>query len=410
VSNVVSGKNGAAGIAGRNGDNNVASETGAIVNCFNRADISSADGRWFGGITGFQNALSSVNNVYDTGNLLNGYNDYAAIIGQDEGTHAYDYSAPGIPSRGSLAVPGTVVQDMTTQAFLDLLNAQSTALGFGNAWVQGSDGYPDLSYNSDPPTPSGGGGTPNNYDHVYLSNAGSDSNTGGSRGDPVRTPEKALQVASMSTVASVDIVVMNTIAIDSGQRVLGNTIVFVWDGPDSAGPMFRIESGNSLLIGGVQINGNDGRGDITVAVEVESGASFTMRNGAEVLGALTAIQNDGGDVTLNRSRTIGTDYSVYLTDAASTLTLFAGPDQTIDLNGTVYLAGGAFIAVGSEITGGITVECEEAEAGFVVAEVTGDYTAFSAADVAQFSYAGGEFGFAASSDGTQIVLAGLKKK
>jgi hypothetical protein len=412
VSNIASGKNGAGGIAGRNGDNNTATETGVIVNCFNSADITGADGRWLGGITGFQNKLSSVLNCYDTGDLLGGFNDYAPIVGQNEGTVTDTYSLEGLNSSGDLAVVGTVYSSAYMQgaAFVATLNANSAALGFGDAWLAVSGGYPDLTYNANIPDPSGGGGTPNDYEEIYLSPEGNDGYTGSTPDDPVQTLDKALEVAAMSTNPAVNLVVLDTIPIASVQRALADRLPVNWAG-DAAGPMFRVAAGGGLTMGGLLLNGNNGSADIGVAMEVAAGGALTVRNNASIGGCAVGIDvESGGALTLNRSYVSGTDYSVKLADGTSSFTLFAGPDQTITLDGTVWLGAGAYISVESALTSDITVECEDADAGILVAETAGEYAEFTSADVGRFAYPDDEYTFVLSNDNTEILLGNPIKK
>lgn len=77
--------NGYGGIAGRNGNNNTAYETGVIVNCFNTGTIgpySGSDSRWYGGIAGFENDLSSISNCYTTGTIKEGHADWYPVTGR----------------------------------------------------------------------------------------------------------------------------------------------------------------------------------------------------------------------------------------------------------------------------------------------------------------------------------------
>ncbi|MDR2295806.1 MAG: hypothetical protein LBD95_03325 [Clostridiales Family XIII bacterium] len=394
ISNVVSGKNGAGGIAGRNGDNNVATETGVIINCYNSADISSADGRWFGGIVGFQNALSSVTNCYDTGDLLGGYDDYAPIIGQDEGRSTLVYSLEELNHHGSLAVVGTIedAEYLQSGEFLDTLNANSIDLGFGDAWIQGMSGYPDLTYNAPAPSPSGGGGTPNNYSTIYLSGNGDDDNTGGTPTDPVATLEKALGVAAMSTDPDVSISVMDTITVTTGQRALAGAIPVNWTNASTTGPMFVVADDGALLIGGLLISGKSGSANIDTALIVEDGGSLTLRNNAGVQDCAVGIDVEaGGNLTLNRSSVAGTRNSVRFTaGTGGAFTLFAGPDQVITLTGTVWLYNGAQITIGSAVSSGIVVESNVPSDGLVVAWGTADYQ-LNSHDAAAVTYAGGGF-------------------
>lgn len=107
-------KDGIGGIAGRNGNNNTATESGAIVNCYNRGNISDSNGKWVGGITGFQNSLSYTKNCYSTGTVAGvGYKN--AIVGNNEGTaeHNYATSEARAGNSGSAAEKGTLISSVS---------------------------------------------------------------------------------------------------------------------------------------------------------------------------------------------------------------------------------------------------------------------------------------------------------
>lgn len=136
ITNPGSGKNGAGGIAGRNGNNNTATETGIIINCYNTGNISGSNGRWDGGITGFQNALSSVTNCYNIGSI-SGYSNKNAIVGNNEGTTNYAYALDTSQSGNSgstadeIGITKTESQ-MKSAEFIDLLNSNDGTEG--DAW------------------------------------------------------------------------------------------------------------------------------------------------------------------------------------------------------------------------------------------------------------------------------------
>ncbi len=78
-------KNGVGGIAGRLGNNNTSAGTSIIRNCFNRGDITCIDGKWAGGICGFESSDSTCENCYNAGNIIGkSYLDH--IAGKREGT------------------------------------------------------------------------------------------------------------------------------------------------------------------------------------------------------------------------------------------------------------------------------------------------------------------------------------
>lgn len=153
ITNPGSGKNGAGGIAGRNGNNNTAVETGIIINCYNTGDISVSNGRWGGGITGFQNSLSSVTNCYNLGSIT-GYSNKNAIVGNNEGTTTYAYALDTSQSENSGSTADEIgitktESEMKAAAFVDLLNANDNA--DDNAWAADNTttpvnaGYPVLT-------------------------------------------------------------------------------------------------------------------------------------------------------------------------------------------------------------------------------------------------------------------------
>lgn len=125
-----SSKNGVGGIAGRNGNNNTAYETGVITDCYSISEVGSTGQKWVGGITGFNNGHyglsskkdengnlvyyytdasgnqvvkedSSVTNSYFAGTLAAGAGYTNAIVGQQEGKAANNYSLDTITNSGT---------------------------------------------------------------------------------------------------------------------------------------------------------------------------------------------------------------------------------------------------------------------------------------------------------------------
>lgn len=153
ITNPGSGKNGAGGIAGRNGNNNTAVETGVIINCYNTGAISGSNGRWDGGITGFQNSLSSVTNCYNIGSI-SGYSNKNAIVGNNEGTTTYAYAldTSQTGNSGSTADEIGITKtetEMKSADFVALLNENDgttdNAWRADNATSPENNGYPVLT-------------------------------------------------------------------------------------------------------------------------------------------------------------------------------------------------------------------------------------------------------------------------
>jgi hypothetical protein len=140
-----SSKNGVGGIAGRNGNNNTAVETGIIVNCYNTAEVGRSGQKWVGGLVGFQNSLSSVTNSYMVGTVVAGAGYNNPLVGQNESARdANNYSLEGINATGgSLGEKGVVktAEEMKSAAFV---------LALGDAYnldTDGiNDGYPVLDW------------------------------------------------------------------------------------------------------------------------------------------------------------------------------------------------------------------------------------------------------------------------
>lgn len=132
-----SSKNGVGGIAGKNGNHNTAVETGIIDSCYNAGTVGRSGQKWVGGIAGFQNRLSSIKNCYVSGTVVVGAGRYAAIVGQEEGTSANNYSLDTIASDTQETVIGTKLTDAQLKTAASLLGGS-----FVNDTVGG--GYPLL--------------------------------------------------------------------------------------------------------------------------------------------------------------------------------------------------------------------------------------------------------------------------
>ena len=407
-----SGGVGAGGIAGRNGNNNAVAEQGIIKDCYNKGTIDLNNTRWGGGITGFNNALSTVQNSYNTGTVINIYQYGNAIIGANENLGAQEaftnYCVTAFSSSGTVVETGVVPSmSMTTDAFRGHLETGTSQAGQW-AWASGTNGgYPYFLRTATVPQPHGVIAD-NTYAVVYLSPAnGNDGNAGNTTGNPVKTLSRALIVASLSSNPAVYVHVLDTITVSDTQGAFGAAIPVVWKG--SSGYMFSITGTGSLTVGGIYI---DGQG-ITTAVNVANGGSFTIRNNASIGNCGTAINvASGGSLTVNRSA-IGGTTSISLANATSSCTLVAGPGQATAITGTIALNDGtgssyAYLKIGStleNIVGSLRILPEEYASGRIVAMVVGTYPAFSSSDLNKFAYSGGGHGFVLNGNSTQINLA-----
>jgi hypothetical protein len=147
-----SSKNGVGGIAGRNGNNNTAVETGVIINCYNTGEVGRSGQKWVGGITGFQNSLSSITNSYMVGTVVSGAGNNNPIVGLNESSrNANNYSLVGITATGtSVGEKGVVrsADEMKDIAFAKLLGE---AYNFDSAVI--NNGYPVLDWQGGTPPP-----------------------------------------------------------------------------------------------------------------------------------------------------------------------------------------------------------------------------------------------------------------
>ena len=140
-----SSKNGVGGIAGRNGNNNTATEVGVISNCYNTGAVGRSGQKWTGGIAGFNNSKSAIKNCYNTGEIVSttGYSN--PIAGNQEGSRntVNNYSLTGLSYTGSSAAErGTVktADEMKVAEFVTAL------CGDGRAFVAKTDDYPILRW------------------------------------------------------------------------------------------------------------------------------------------------------------------------------------------------------------------------------------------------------------------------
>ena len=139
-----SSKNGVGGIAGRNGNNNTAVTVAVISNCYNKGEVGRSGQKWVGGITGFNNAKSSVTNCYNVGNIVKGAKTYNAIVGNQEGSAENNYSL----ATNSSGTDEKEIGKVKTEAEMKEAGFADTVSGTGSAYLADedsiNDGYPIL--------------------------------------------------------------------------------------------------------------------------------------------------------------------------------------------------------------------------------------------------------------------------
>lgn len=328
------GKDGTGGITGRNGNNNTAVETGVIKNCYNKGNIADSNGRWVGGIAGFQNSLSSTKNSYSIG-TLSAYRDSGNIVGKDEGTTENCTS--------------TAASDLTTSENPGIWEAGTTPAELTYSAKETNDPGKEASTATD----------------FYLGGTNASDTNSGLAGKSVATLAKAVELADASSASAKTIHVIGAVTIADTEKVFaGSGVTAKWEG--SGDTMFDVTG--SLTLGGLRVEGNG----VSTMFAVEDGGALKIRNNAALSGAATAIDvKAGGDLLLNRSSVSGTAYAVKLAGATSTCTMSVASGQTIAIGGNVYLGTGATIEMAANpstmLSSAITVECQATDAEILVA-------------------------------------------
>ncbi len=405
-------KDGIGGIAGRNGNNNTATESGAIVNCYNRGNISDSNGKWVGGITGFQNSLSYTKNCYSTGTVAGvGYKN--AIVGNNEGTaeHNYAISAAQSGNSGSDAEKGTLV----SLASELLTNLQGFDTASASVWVADTyntnDGYPVINGASSY-SPNEVENLTNDYAVVYLKSTGSDAKAnnvvpGGTTATAVKTLSRAVAVAKASSNSNVYISVLDTVDIDGGSAdgiaISQSGVRVVWGGSSTDDIMFNVIGTKSARIGGLVINGNG----VGTVFDVADNALLSLNNNVTVSNCGTAVNVAGsGSVTVNRSNISATTNSIKLASSASKCTMSVASGQNITLSGNVYLGTGATITMGANpstmLVNPITVACQSTASTITVAVPETGIT-FTLSDCAKISSDNSDYETALDNSGNIIL-------
>lgn len=396
------GNSGAGGIAGRNGNNNVAVEVGTIDNCYNHGTIDLGNGSWGGGITGFQNALSTVTACYNIGDFVNAHNFHNSIVGNNENPNGtkYNYSIQGLDNTGfdEWEIGDEFLGDeMSDGTAVNLLNTHS---GLQPILVWYQDGAnPGLCYNAPVPEPPEPPEEPNNFAIVYVGGLNADDdNIGGD--DPlqaVATLARAVHIASLSINPAVKIVVLDTVTFTVDAEVFGPQTLFVeWAGPIGE-PMFVVATGVSpvdVIIGGLQF---DGRGSSATFV-VHNASTLAIRNNAVLKYSDIGVDVlAGGFLLANQSQIGGNLYSVRLASVISPTPVAAmaishSPTQMTEFQGTVFIDTGTFIEIRNALNAPIVIESSNPESGVLIAVGANGYN-LTEYDLARFAYYGGGYEF-----------------
>jgi hypothetical protein len=319
-----SSKNGVGGIAGRNGNNNTARETGVIASCLNKGEVGSASQKWVGGITGFQNSKSSISGSLSTGNIVAGAGYYNPVVGKNEssldGTNFRSSSSTGSSS---------VIKELGTEwdnSASTLNGARNTSVVTADCWSgSGTSVVLSLTATFSAPSNAAMGGTAATI-NVYLDgSAGNDSNAGTDSSAPVKTLERAAAVVSAGGDGS-KIFVSNTATVSSDVDIRQD-ITISWTG-DSNGTVFTVSGGTLTLGGSVKVVA--GTGSSATAFDLTGGNLVVQDNASITAGKYAAKVASGKTMSINNST----------------------------ISGTVYLYSGGLLNLPSELSSSINVECD----------------------------------------------------
>ena len=355
ITSVRVGRSGAGGITGRNGNNGSPVETGVIRNCYNNGNISGGltiaeTGSWVGGIAGFQNALSTITNAYNTGDLR-GFAFIDQIAGRTELTanviNSYGmFEASGWDGNdGAILVTNAV---MHTNLFLNAL--QGTTVGI---WAQFPAARPHLQY-AESVAPSPAPPRPPIHE-VYLDVTEPMDGTG-TMANPFNNLTSAIAGAGVGGT----IRLMATVPLGSGQR---NENVIYARAAGFTDVMFEINAftapGTTLT--SMTING----GGVGTVFNVNLGR-LRLRGAISIINAATVAEvGVNGELEINRARieTITGGYAVRI-DArpapAPTGQLILDDFGFIDnyMNGTIYLGTNTHIQLLSQVRSPIYIQSQ----------------------------------------------------
>lgn len=430
-------KNGVGGIAGRLGNNNTSAGTSIIRNCFNRGDITCIDGKWAGGICGFESSASTCENCYNAGNIIGeSYLDH--IAGKREGTVTNCYGLNGVsgPEKhdgADLLAPNQLEGYATikdSKYIIELLN------GSDSIWEQTTGEFPYIigntmssvysftftgptktayrageNFSTDglviTATPTAGeaktvpasaytiiDGNNLSASKESVTASGTYSGVDFSLEIPITvTGYDTVNVGTGCTCTDLDsafrlvnkngtIQVMNKLTISAASDLTYNKAVTIKRGAAFTGEMFEIAAGSHMVtFTTMTIDGGYGTptANADTLFKVTSGTlrlrgNVTLNN-CNVAVDVAAGSGNTANLVVNRAKIIGSTNSIKLENTSSNFTFenYSGGTSS-SITGKVYLATGTYITVAAAFPCNITLDLQNAEVGAIVARGTSGYT------------------------------------
>jgi hypothetical protein len=169
--------------------------------------------------------------------------------------------------------------------------------------------------------------------------------------------------------------------------------------PSCSNPMFKVNAAITLS-GGTY----SGKGVKTI-FEVESG-TLTLNGDVTLTNCDTAVYLAGGNLVITQAVIHANQYSVYLTGNDAVFNLSPVTARRVKISGTVYLATGKYINVGTPLArmaAPVTIECESPSVGTMVAYKTNG-TFSTASEETRLVYLDSTYGITRADSNKQLVL------
>jgi hypothetical protein len=383
-------RSGVAGIAGRNGNNDTAVESGRIWYSYNRGSVDAGDGSWAGGITGFQNSKSSITSVYNYAEVTADKNSGPVYGSNNSGSVSRSYIVSESDSSDAhiaieeINATGTT-SSITESGFVAALNGgtESTDPTYG-AWSSGTEStdYCPVLTGTATAVASPAEGWTAEKKTVYLNPNYTGTDSDGTESKPYTSLNNAVAAAEGGIVY-----VMSTVKINEGGSYYDSVEFRRYKGGSSSftDPMFEINAAdNSYGTAYVTFTSAtiDGGGVGTVFNVIKGRlrlrGNITVKNVADTASADKSIigvnVQSSGQVEVNYAKINATDYSIKLAGASNTFVLDNFGTQIITISGTVYLGTGAYVTATDAIPCDFAVECQTQTEGTVVVKGSDGYT------------------------------------
>lgn len=312
IESTYASKCGIGGIAGRNGNNNTAVEVGVITNCSNSGSITCSNGRWVGGIAGFQNSLSSATDCSNTGTIT-GYGDYDALVGKDEGTSS---SGSGATSPTTVTINGNTLSALQTAisnagAGGTVLINQTVTISEGvtindNVTIKRAEGFTGELININP-----GAGV-----YVTLTSMTVDGEGSGTLLN-VNSGRLRLRGYITLTDAHTAVIVQNGAEVETNKTTISDVTYSV--DVKAGGSMIYNDFGGTSIGGTVYLENTEGSSDATIILDsaLSDSINVSVKHAAQgsVIAKSTVLENVTSSMSkLNVSGTI-TNKGYYETDS-----------------------------------------------------------------------------------------------